>query len=402
LELKDLRRYEERELRIVEEIKAKTKRTLGIADFYKGLVLKPPYTSHIDPWWVLLPFYRTLIVGIAPLNKEDFERKYQIHPRALVRLQSQGKVQLILRNRPTAYAGLDYLDEILQLQPPTYIRSIAYAEQLCECTFDSLVDEGREIMGKDLPLLDLQQLQRIFGPLREPAELSANFYAELKTLPGTRELANQIYLRHRGNRSGAVFTTLLYGALLAGPVFGSLGGCHAIPMKWTQLSPYLREKRPETLRTFPIDLGRELIDIIGLRLPENFEEALSIDSEKAKNALFELEETVKKKQHGQIMDRTLALREAINELREGVESIRRRSSRISKVIRYASLILGPVLPVIAYLQERPVLWKTIFSGSSGALLFKFSQKLGDIVSKLGMPSYVVSVYDIKESLHKKT
>lgn len=387
MNVKELYEYEETELQIVSEVNSGSKAPT-ITDFYKGLSLTPPYTSHIDPWWVVLPFYNTLIVGIAPLSEEDFKQKYEISPRELVRLQSQGKIQLVLRNRPIAYVGLDYLDEILELKPPTYVRSIGYAERVSGFRFNELANESRLVTGHSLSIPDEEWLETIFGPLKDPTEVAAIFYAQLKALPSTQEIASQINKQCQGKPTSAVFMSLLYGALLAGPVFGSLGGCHVVPLRWAKLASVERE-------IFPIDVGRELTNIFGLRLPENPETALEIDSGKAIKALMDLEKVVKAKEGKKVLDRSLALREAINEVNQGIKRMERRSTRTSKFIRTGSLVVGIIGPVMEYLSGQPEFVRIILGISSGAAGFALANKFASFVSKFGIPNYIVSIYDVK-------
>ena len=80
------------------------------------------------PIWPQIPLFGSLVVHLSPVKREDFAKVHLFEPEdlpALMELCKQtGRVQFTLAARPTMFAGLDYLDPVLEELSPPVVRAL--------------------------------------------------------------------------------------------------------------------------------------------------------------------------------------------------------------------------------------------------------------------------------------
>jgi len=78
--------------------------------------------------WPQIPLFGSLVVPLFPVNQADFSKTHLFDvadlPRLVELCKESGHVQFILAARPTMFAGLDYLDVVLQDLAPPVVRSL--------------------------------------------------------------------------------------------------------------------------------------------------------------------------------------------------------------------------------------------------------------------------------------
>ncbi|MDA4114290.1 MAG: hypothetical protein OK474_09610 [Thaumarchaeota archaeon] len=78
--------------------------------------------------WPQIPLFGSLTVPLFPVNQADFSKTHRFDvadlPRLVELCKESGHVQFILAARPTMFAGLDYLDVVLQELAPPVVRSL--------------------------------------------------------------------------------------------------------------------------------------------------------------------------------------------------------------------------------------------------------------------------------------
>ena len=94
--------------------------------------LKQGYSTRLDatiPINVLLPFYEQHLVIIRPIkNSQEFKKIYGITVEELVSLYENNRVIPLIGNYPLLYSNLEYLDPLLEKEPPSAFRLSYVAE----------------------------------------------------------------------------------------------------------------------------------------------------------------------------------------------------------------------------------------------------------------------------------
>ena len=78
--------------------------------------------------WPQIPLFGSLTVPLFPVNQADFSKTHRFDvadlPGLVELCKESGHVQFVLAARPTMFAGLDYLDVVLQELAPPVVRSL--------------------------------------------------------------------------------------------------------------------------------------------------------------------------------------------------------------------------------------------------------------------------------------
>jgi hypothetical protein len=82
----------------------------------------PPLLTETNNIWAEIPFSGSLVVGIVPFTKSEFEKTYfevSMIPKVIDFIKETGRLQIGLGFRADSYEGLDYLDPLFtELKPP--------------------------------------------------------------------------------------------------------------------------------------------------------------------------------------------------------------------------------------------------------------------------------------------
>jgi len=381
-------------------------------DFFPDLRLGETYGYYIfrKPLWLLVPFYDTIIVNLPPLkDKSAFERILGLTLEDAVALQKKSRVQFTLDYEPTRYVGLDYLDPIIEYAPCHEIR----LDALCKATrmkYDEYLKEGTRMFDGRLGDLARQfKWEEYVLDARKELEVSAaSLFAELKCL-GYDGLASRISNLAHYNAQLAYRCLYVYSSFLTDPVFRSLDGINPIESEFLQLKTLYEELincplyADKEVLYFPEDVGRALIKELRLDLPQDLDQALKASTGKARKALKELDETVKRMQSEKILDRSFALETALMEANEAIRSLqlhqvklRETTFRLAAAFRLAKITIGLTGIATGALTGDPLL--TCMLASTGIAidaLRHFVEPTVKRVLRIPHKSHVVSLYDFR-------
>jgi hypothetical protein len=107
------------------------------------------YSSEICPG-MLIPLHDKVLVQIPPIPSSDaFEQRTRCSVSDLIDWRRRGWIETFLSASPRFYAGLDYLDELIQVSPCGSIRTGLHTATLSGGTrkFNLLLSKGRSLFG---------------------------------------------------------------------------------------------------------------------------------------------------------------------------------------------------------------------------------------------------------------
>ena len=403
MEKEELLDYEEREKEEGRKLldKSVNAKHFSISDFYPSFHLSSddsPYCGDLTkhetlgwntPLWILLPFYKKIIVGIEPLrDKEAFEDRYGVSLRHFLGLIKDGHIIVRLNNPPMSYEGLHYLDDILEARPPSSLRSDAFSVRCVgsEEDFMSCVDDAEGF---------LRNLAWSGKYWKKPKAQSARALANLHTRLMIHEPEIIDYIKNEAKKSGILDADIVrlyvsYYYSLVAPTYRSFDGCHALPK---EVFGKVVQKTG-TIFAFPMEIGRFLTTKFELYCPNSLDDAVSIypDYQKARDVLKRLDQMIDGKDNeDKIVDTTEELKHTWSE----VANIERAKEMVGKISSYLGVV-GPLASSLA----------TVFPPMLALLGFTVldlpdvKEVLSENIAKLGKPSHIVTVYDFQKDVEK--
>lgn len=413
MELKELEDYEAKEKEKTGRILQgyPEKEPLGFLNFLpeiKTQLAGKVYTNVLNiPGAVLFqsPFYDSVIFEVMPVKSQSlFESGFGISVDQLLELHKKGRVKIMLGHQPTAFGNLTYLDEILELRPPTIIRFAAYSSLVqSRLGYDPMkYAEWREFgakIARDKGIDKNPTLQLDFrlthmvaagGPESLIEEFGINF-AHLCQI-GYEKLAKK--LSENKDPVAAFLGLRGYSGLLYYRPRDALEGIQSWSNKDFQLARRIDLKENQVRRFFPVDIGKllcrelKLIDVRDL----GFEKIVDLfgSTSTVCQTLYDLERAVREKRTTVIQDRNKALQRVWNECMEAVQAMIRERNLIVKAIPIALGVVGGVIGSLAFL---PGLIAGILGGGIGGLAV--SEEMADRLVTVKRPSHLVSLYRIK-------
>jgi len=393
---RELRAYEEQEQHNVAKIlyELEGDRPFTIRDFFPELHLFPPYTRlNLHPFWIGLPFYKTQIFDIYPFPSEQIlQRTHGVTVKQLLLLQQEGKIQIILAGPPRGFQGLDYLDPILRLRPPTYTyRLSAFVAKLHG--FEALTnweEEGKELFwGK---LENLRKAVRVSTdqPAFEGSVIGA--WINLRAL-GLNSLAETIKFVASKDPFTAGLYLDIFHELICAPITTCIRGCHSIPSDYMDSVLFLARQsgfcfdriEDDFVGGFPSEIGRLLIERFRLIRPRTLSEALEIypEYDEARQALKALQEYVEDNKTERISSVAKTVSNAFDE----VYKIKSRKKKFEKAFQVLGIVGAASLGLTGKVEG--------FLGAIGFGLMgsTLGSPLSDCISKLNAPSSIVTLYD---------
>ena len=393
---KELMTYEEQEQERVASLLYELEgvKYFTIRDFFKELRLSSPYTRlNIHPFWIGLPFYKTLIFDLHPFQSEQILLQGQgVTVNQLLSLQEEGKIQIILSGPPKIYQGLDYLDPILRLNPPSYsYRLSAYVSRLHG--FDTLEDwraEGAEIFGGKLGKLFNDSKVATEQDYFEKTFISA--WVNVRAL-NLHSVAEAIKLAATRNPYAAGVYLELFHEMACAPITTCLKGCHSIPADYIDAATfYLRNQNCDLngikkyfKNEFNQEIGRLLIDRYRLIRPRTLSNALEVypDYNEARLALKALSEFVEENSP----DHVDSAAKAVSKAFEDVYKIKSRKKKFETAFQVTGIVGSASLGLTGNVTG---LLGAIGFGLLGAVL---APSIAETVSKLNISNSVVTLYD---------
>ena len=248
--------------------------------------------EHV-PTYVMLPFYETLVVGIEPLKDEmTFRRWYGMDVAQIMEMTKSERMRVRLTSPTLLYDGLDYLDPLLETNPPTFIRGEA---------FGHLVGGEAHLNEADLEFArfkadhEAKAIDSRLGDLRShyrPSEISVYLealrmqYLRLAAV-GYSGILKQLSASSGGDLLRFAGMLRTYYNCLAAPYFHSLGGIHVLNKKETV-------QTLQGTEVFPVDVGRFLVKNLELVRAQSLENALDLfpDFRQARKTLYSLDKAL--------------------------------------------------------------------------------------------------------------
>lgn len=401
---KEIQEYEELEWSVITEIKnrlgARTDATFR--EWFPELQLRPPYTSlNLHPFWIGLPYYRTLIFHVYPFESEEIlQRAHGVTVANLLALRDEGKVQFILAGPPSAYRGLDYLNPILRTRPPAYSfrNAVFFMETNGAETWKEWHDEGKAVF-----LSKLDSLRKKLGvstptPAFEGSVIGA--WLNLRGM-GLHSLAEAIKEVSLHNVESAAIYLEVYHDLLCAPRISALGGCatsnaHYLSIAASVASSVGAELPPthqDYAGGFPIEAGRLLAERYHLVRPRTLSEAIEIypDYGEARAALQSLADYVRVGRVDLVVDAAGAVSRAFEEvhrLKRSIKTLEMAFQVTSVVGSAAAGLTGGGVGLLAAL-------------GFGLLGTAAASTAAETLAKLTTSNSIVSLYDFDGSVTQK-
>lgn len=346
-----------------------------------------------------LPFFDALVIPIDPIRTaESFTMAYQASVPQLLDLYRKGRVVFTLSGQYVDFAGLDYLDDLLELGPPSPVTDGAWKIHLgTRYGLDIEGVRGNELHGeffKRLIALDTRSLIRM-------EEMTSNLGSRIVTGGMTERLTKDcVDLAHFGYEDFAfelldspdpILSVMTYSRLLAGVPITALDGIQSI-------SPGSFESRlnsvafSEAKRIFPADIGKllitkhQLLRYQKIGLEESIQ--LSEHTKEARMALYQLDQAVRSQKD--VADRTEALQPVWNKT---IREVARMKEADKWVGRLAPFVLGGVGQIADMISGTRYVLTTLLGG----LGLVSGEEISNRVVTLGKPNHVVALFDLEKA-----
>lgn len=353
---------------------------ISIKDCYPDLKLKKPYGAYLMGASHSIPFLETHIVNVSSFkDKDTFERAYGMSPELLIELYKKGRVEFLLNGPPTEFANLDYLDEILEFEPPSVsCRNLLYDELSFDADKSFFYSKQAEKILQNVKCL--KGFEEYTSPEETLKDYVWNSYMRLG-IHGYDDLIKAILTYAEGIDKEEVSNELMnppdlvatlcifYADFLTEPIYSSLDGVHSLDSREKEIKSVYDEALmvyPESRSKLfpPVDVGKALIELCESYLPQkqNIEGILDLDIEAKRT------------------------RKALKSFDEAVEN-EKTKDRIEKAINYGSLTVGIVGPIVSQITTENFLFSILFGSSGLSTRFsKIATPIAEVLAKLKKPS----------------
>jgi hypothetical protein len=233
--------------------------------------------------WAQIPLFRSLIVPVYPVSKNDFAEVHGFDVKDLDRLidlcKDTGRIQLVLASNASNYAGLDYLDDMFSELKPIALRSLPLRYSSGDETVRQWATEFTKLAASDFwqvigeSLLDSgftrYSVRQRFGDLRAA-------YVLLNDL-GYRKAAGTIRDNIKDYPEIAEQMLYFYNHFLVKALTDPLGTVHCDSLEYLSLMAevdvegILAKRKLE----FPCEIGTFLTKKLTL-FPESFQSCLDV------------------------------------------------------------------------------------------------------------------------------
>lgn len=406
---KQLKKWKATECRYAKELAdtVRKEEDFKIQDFFPELDLNSPYTTSLDPYvpvWSLLPFFRTIIVGITPYFKtpDDFKAWYGLRPEQILQLANRGRIAIRVLFPHATASTPSFLNPFFELGFPSSARDEEYDRLL-------LSEEGEKearqrfshIVGESTPITSIDHFPDHKKRAYHTAERA---YFQLLALGYTKEAAyfEELYTKNSSLAFNWLETCRLF---LVGPLHYSLNGIHLVAGSAPLIASGLEApgSRPSSL-IFPQDIGKALINRLGLVRPKdatepatNLQGILEIypNYELARRALLKLAKAVKD-------GNDLAILNEANLLEEEISKFDKKADMLVRAFRYIGVITGCTISTL--LGSLPGFLAGLgFGIATEALSPQIDHTLlpmGRRVAKAGRPPQLTALYDLAKDVRE--
>lgn len=411
--------YEAKELEYISKWSEKIKNgELGPNDRIPSsdrLRLIEPYTNSIsgEKIWNQIPLYGSIVIRIAPIsNKENFEYKHGFKIEDINRLiefsRETGKVQFVLTTYPTVYENIEFLDPILQLQPPLVFTVNPAAIDL---------PGAKQWMEEFLYLSDITGFLDYVIPLAESVYGRGNagtwigryagHYAILRLLGKQIDqkydkIADEILLQFSTDHQRAYLLLIGSGNLLTGRYIETMRGIHSV--KTTIMHDFTSSLGIDNnLITekieFPCDVGKFLNEKLKLIVPKNIEGSIELNDEyelyDLRKIMYALHTAVREEKIDIITAKTNEIQDVFEHVWNDVDKLKKKAN-----ITRHGISLG--IGVIGAITTLPI-------GGVGGLLASLGFEVGETITdikggevisekmvKWMVPNHMIHIYDYKK------
>lgn len=353
-----------------------------------------------------LPYYEKVIIPVEPIaEKNAFDRYYGLNVDEFTELHKKGKITFILAKYSANYAGLDYLDPILALHPPSISRFDAFLAFAGSFLPDTELEKWQAIARNAVKESELTQMQKahtiLDGDLSgrdtgfSPDHIATSFL--VLSLMGYNEPASE-WLKLE-NPAERYFVINAFRKILCDLYFYSLDGAWSLSSQnLTALAEAgINFCKPEV---FPIDIGRMLIKELKLVqiIDCGIERILDIcgETRQARKALRELDLAVQMRQAEKSLDRAAALKQVWEETNKMILDMATRYKNTAFVM---PLILGVSGGAIGSFGGLPGIVAGMVGGSLAAL--PVVTPTSAFIARLKRPNHVIAIYNLKKALQKE-
>lgn len=384
--------------------KISKKENLDIIDFFPEFKLLPPYTTSLEPYvpiWALLPFFKTIIVGITPYLKtrEDFKDWYGLWPEQILELAKQGRI-IIRVGFPRATSSIpSYLNPFFESGFPSSIRDQYYDRLLLgEAGEKEAKLRFSRTMGQSIPSKSIDSFE---GHKQRAYTTAENAYLQLLSLGYAKEAAHFEEIVATGDLSLAFNWLEACRLFLVGPVHYSFNGIHFVSGNAPLIGRQLIKTSGMPTQIYPNEIGKSLISRLGLVRPKGMvpesglEGILDVypDYDKARSALLSLDQAIKG-------EGDLAVLTNTERFQQEMSIFDKRADIWIQGIRYVGVVTGSAIGEILS-GKTGFLAGLGFGIATEALRNKIDHGLlpvGRSLAELGRPRHLTIIYDLAKDV----
>ncbi|MCK4357402.1 MAG: hypothetical protein KAW92_01420 [Candidatus Cloacimonetes bacterium] len=268
------KKWKNKEIEKTENLLSKSKYKGKLIKLYPEFNLESPYTTSLDPYvplWLMLPFFKKIIVGILPYLKtpKNFIDWYGVTPEQMLWLYEIEKIELRILFPTSLYSIPKYLNKFFEIGLPSGYRDFKFCQYLLgKDKFDYLKDRFRNCIGDYTRDISIDSYK---GNYQRALKTAETVYLQLHSYYYERQAweFEELFLR---DKSQAFTWIEMCRLFLIGQVNYSFGGVHSIARNAIDKS---FEKYNEKV-IFPSDLGKILIEVFKL-IPNKSDELWSFD-----------------------------------------------------------------------------------------------------------------------------
>ena len=402
MELNELQEYQNKEWERIDEIRKKIDEPFSQLDCFPELELekRKPYCSTSFPPSTLIPFHKTVFVKIPPLDQNEFKKIIQFNVEELIELEKRGRVAIILTQNPVDYLNLDYLDPIIEKNPPLSYRIIAYKEYLARDKLKQYGIEAECVFSQNpVWIFDNKWKNYIHGV--------EGFFVDLKVC-GYHEIADYLVGLSAIEPEITKILTMTYAQILCGDLI-SYGGINPLEKEVlvcaakvnAGIKGFQMMKIDNHSEIFPYEAGKFLTNQLRLIKPiysfgdNKLEKTLEVYPlyEKARQALNSLDKAIEENNENKIQDSAMNYENEIQTIWNEVGKIEKESQKISETIQSIGIVGSITSPLLLGLPG--------ILASLGFSIFshrKIAEPISGYLSKVKKNANIVTVYEFKKEV----
>lgn len=371
---------------------------LAVADFFPSLEGKL-FSNYIleERLPTQLLFSTGLFVSVEPFKtSEMFYNHYGVSADELYDLAVSGIISPVINCGLWRYVDVDYLDDIFELEPPTYNRLTGFFSVLSNHKYSQFFSEGESLFRNKLSEVAKRKKWDIFYPDGlEAYETKASYdYARIKCL--YPRLLRKIDFQ---NTVHAAEQILYYDELVVDAFTQAYEGIHKISLR------KLKFQIPSVsgFEVFQSDIARALARNFRLEYPRD----IGIDTlreimkdpvvSKGKKAIADLDNAVQEFQDEKACERAIALKYVWRETCEAIDSLTKWRSRVEVTI--ASVGVAAV-GTGSYLLTKSIPDTLGLSALAYAPLKSKVEALSTRIVRLRKPVHVSTCWDYGSKIRK--